>query len=126
MSEPYQEDHVTYDQYETAVTLHCLRCHAVVGRRDSIPTSDPGVFTHAMGRGPNYREVYAELSDGSACYFPFCVDCIKQPIDGAAALDCVKRGWETALTHLGRPPEAIEAQRAKVANLTVTKVGRSQ
>lgn len=126
MSEFYQQDHVTYDEYETAVTLHCLRCHAIISRRHEIPTKEKGVAVHAISKGPNYREVYAELSDGSVCYFPICVDCIKQPIDGAAALDCVKRGWEQALTHIGRPIEAIENQRAKVANLHVTKVGGNQ
>jgi len=126
MSDFYQEDHVTYDEYETAVTLHCLRCHAVIARRHSVPTKTAGVETHAMAKGPNYREVYAELSDGSVCYLPICSDCIRQPIDGDAALEAVKRGWVQGLRHMGRPSEAIENQEAKVANLRVTKVGGNQ
>jgi hypothetical protein len=126
MSESYLSDHVTYDNYETPVTLHCLCCHAVIARRDEILGREPGVSVHAIVKAPNYREVYAELSDGSVCYFPFCQDCIKQPIDGAAALESVKRGWEQALIHAGRPTEAIENQRLRVADLTVVKVGGAQ
>lgn len=123
MSDFYQDDHVTYDSYETPVTLHCLRCHAVIARRDDIPGREPGVNIQAIVKGPNYREVYAELSDGSVCYFPFCQDCIRQPIDGDAALEAVKRGWEQALTQAKRPQEAIDMQRERVANLRVVKVG---
>lgn len=123
MSDPYESDHVTFDQYETPVTLHCLRCHAVIARRAELPSREPGINTHASVKGSNYREVYAELSDGSVCYFPMCEDCIKQPIDGDSALDCVKRGWELALVHAGRPQEAIDIQRAKVAELTVVRAG---
>lgn len=123
MNESYLQDHVTYDQYETPVTLHCLCCHAVIARRDEVPGRELGVNVHTVVRGPNYREVYAELSDGSVCYFPHCQDCIQQPVDGVAALVAVKRGWEQALTHAGRPAEAIEHQRARVANLTVVKIG---
>lgn len=126
MSEPYELDHVTYDNYEKPVTLHCLRCHAVIARRNEIPGRDPGINVHAIAKAPNYREVYAELSDDSVCYFPFCQDCIGQPIDGDAALESVKRGWEKALIHAGRPPEAIENQRLRVAGLTVVKVGGPQ
>ncbi len=123
MSDFYADDHVAYDNYEMPVTLHCLKCHAVIGRRSETPGQEPGVNVHAMVTAPNYREVYAELSDGSVCYFPMCQDCVRQPVDGAAALDCVKRGWEQALLHAGRPQEAIDIQRAKVAGLTVTKIG---
>ena len=123
MSEPYQHDHVTYDEFETPATLHCLRCPTVIARRHSVPTKEKGVAVHAISKAPNYREVYAELSDGSICYLTFCQDCIKQPVDGDAAFEAVKRGWEKALTRHGRPVEAIELQRAKVAGLHVTKVG---
>ena len=123
MDNAYLTDHVTYDGYETPVTLHCLRCHAVIARRDEMPGREPGISIHTMVKGSNYREVYAELSDGSVCYFPFCQDCIKEPIDGALALESVKRGWEQALTHAGRPQEAIDNQRLKVAGLTVVKTG---
>jgi len=122
----YESNHVTYDAYETPVTLHCLRCHSVISRRDERPGREPGIYVHSLVKGSNYREVYAELSDGSVCYFPFCQDCIKQKIDGVAALDAVKRGWEQALVHASRPEEAIENQRLKVANLTVVKVGGAQ
>ncbi len=121
MSEIYQADHVTFDRHEMPVTLHCLRCHAVIARRDEMPGRDPGTSVHAIVKAPNYREVYAELSDGSVCYFPMCQDCIRQPVDGAAALEVVKRGWELSLIHARRPPEAIENQRLKVANLSVVK-----
>jgi len=123
MSDFYQSDHVTYDNYETPVTLHCLKCHAVIARRDELPGREPGIYVHTLVKGSNYREVYAELSDASVCYFPMCQDCIKQPVDGAAALDVVKRGWQQALVQVKRPAEALEIQRLKVVNLTVVKVG---
>jgi hypothetical protein len=126
MSGDYLSDHVTYDQYETPVTLHCLRCHAVIARRSEQPSRDPGVTVQAIVKAPNYREVYAELSDGSVCYFPLCEDCIKEPVDGDLALGAVKRGWEQGLVRIGRPAEAIENQRLKVAGLTVVKVGGGQ
>jgi len=119
----YQSDHVMYDEFETPVTLHCLRCHAVIARRSEIPGQEKGVHIHAIVKSPNYREVYAELSDGSVCYFPMCQDCHRQPIDGDAALECVKRGWEQALVHHRRPQEAIDSQRLKVAGLTVVTAG---
>ncbi len=123
MSDYSEENHLTYDGHEIPVTLHCLRCHAIIARRDEVPSRVPGVSVHSVIKSSNYREVYAELSDGSVCYFPFCEDCIKQPIDGDAAMVCVKRGWEQALIHAGRPQEAIDIQRARVADLRVTKVG---
>lgn len=126
MSDFYQSDHVTYDNYVTPVSLHCLRCHAVIARRHDEPGREPGINVHAIAKGPNYREVYAELSDGTICYFPFCQDCIRQPIDRDAAMEVVKRGWEQALMQARRPPEAIENQRSKVAGLTVINVGRTQ
>lgn len=126
MSEFYTEEHVIYDEFETALTLHCLRCHAVIARRAAVPTQEKNVMVHGVIKGANYREVYAELNDGSVCYFPMCQDCVKQPIDGAAALDVVKRGWIAALRHHGRPQEAIDSQQEKVANLAVTKVGRKE
>jgi len=125
MSEPYLADHVTYDEHDMPMTLHCLKCHAVIARRDERPGRESGVTIHSMVKAPNYREVYAELSNDSVCYLPFCQDCIRAAIDKDAALEAVKRGWELALVHAKRPPEAIEDQRAKVANLTVTRLGRT-
>jgi hypothetical protein len=121
----YEQDHVTYDEHEMPVTLHCLKCHAVIARRDETPSREPEVAVHSLVKGPNYREVYVELSDGSVAYFPFCSDCVRQPIDGALALEAVKRGWEQALVEAGRPDEAIQMQRDRVKDLTVTKVGGS-
>ena len=121
MSDPYQANHVTFDEHEIPLTLHCLCCHAVIARRSDTPGRTPGINVHSIVKGPNYREVYAELSDGSVCYFPFCQDCIRQPINHDAALDVVKRGWELALAHAGRPSEAIEHQRKRVAHLAVIK-----
>ena len=121
----YDQDHVTYDAHDTPLTIHCVKCHAIIGRRDESPSRTPGVAVHSLVRSTNYREVYAELSDGSVCYFPVCTDCIREPLDGNAALDVVKRGWIAALEHQTRPQEAIDAQNERVANLTVTKVGRT-
>jgi hypothetical protein len=120
----YERPHATFDEHEIPVSIHCIRCHIVIGRRAETPTADnPAVAVHSLLRAPNYREVYTQLSDGSVMYMPFCDQCVKDPIDAEKGLDCVKRTWREGLIHLGRPQEALDDLDARTANLTVTKVG---
>lgn len=124
MSEPYELNHVTFDEHEKPVSLHCIRCHMIIGRRTETPTeANPSVAVHSLLKAPNYREVYAELSDGSIMYMPFCDQCIKDPIDPVKALDCVKATWKEGMIHHGRPQEALDDLERRSVSLTITKVG---
>lgn len=120
----YTKAHVSFDQFEIPLSLHCLRCNRVIAKRDETKSrTDPNVAVHAIVRTPLYREVYVELSDGSVSYFPFCSTCLHEPIDAERALEVVKQGWESDMVHARRPPEAIEALKKRIADLHVTKVG---
>lgn len=123
MSEEYSQAHVTYDDHGGTVSLHCLRCNAVIARRREVPSNDdPSVFVYAMSRLLNYRETLVKISDGSVAYLPLCSTCARRPIDTVKALDVVKNGWEDELRHMGRPQEAIDALRLRTADLTIIKV----
>lgn len=124
MTEKYSKDHVVFDGHELPVTLHCLCCNKVVESRAESPSKrDPGVMVHAMIKAPNYREVYVEMSDGSIAYLPFCSDCTHEQINPEKALAIVKKGWESALVHAGRPAEALELLRKRTDALSITRVG---
>ena len=114
--------HVTYDQFETPVTLHCLDCHTVIARRSEVPSvKNPNVVLHAMVKSPIYREVRVKLSDGSESYLPFCSECAKHPMDRTKAMDVVKDTWEAEMQHQGRPEIAVDEMKEKTASLEIVE-----
>lgn len=124
MSEPYEKVHVSYDVLEMPLTLHCVRCNAVIARRDEIPSKRyPGTSVYGIVRAPNYREVQLDLNDGSTTYLPHCADCVKLPLDKEKALAVVKLTWEAEMRHMGRPESAIEEMKTARQNLQPKEEG---
>lgn len=115
----YDKPVVTYDEYETAVSIHCVRCGCVVKRRAEIPSrADPRVMLHTLMRAPNYREVPLKVSDGSSVYVILCAECVSATLDEEKAIAQVKAGWEAELRHAGRSEEVINEAKARMKTLT--------
>ncbi len=116
----YTHPQVVFDEYQIPVSIHCVRCGDVIMRRDEGPSnSHPNVMVHKLKRLSTYREKKVILNDSSISYIPMCSACVAFPIDAQKAMNSLKAGWEAELVHLGRPDEAILAQRVRVENLAI-------
>lgn len=124
MIQPYEKEHVTFDAFEIPVSLHCIRCNAVIATRSEIPSKRfPGTAMMGTVRAPNYREVQVDFNDGSTGFLPVCSECVKEPLDKEKAMDVVKRTWEKEMRHMGRPESAILQMREARANLAILDKG---